>query len=58
MARYTGPKVRVSRRLGVNVFIGEFSFGELTFDQVRLSHELFMNEVAPRVAQSATAAAV
>ena len=34
--------------LGANVFIGEFSFGELTFEQVRRSHELFMGEVAPR----------
>ena len=37
-------------RLGANVFIGEFSFGELTWEQVRRSHELFMGEVAPRFA--------
>ena len=37
-------------RLGANVFIGEFSFGELALEQVRRSHELFMGKVAPRFA--------
>lgn len=37
-------------RLGANVFIGEFSFGELTWKQVSRSHELFMTRVAPRLA--------
>lgn len=35
--------------LGVNVFIGEFSFGDLSFDQVRRSHELFASQVMPAV---------
>lgn len=35
-------------RLGANVFVGEFSFGELAWEQVRRSHELFMTKVAPR----------
>jgi alkanesulfonate monooxygenase SsuD/methylene tetrahydromethanopterin reductase-like flavin-dependent oxidoreductase (luciferase family) len=33
--------------LGVNVFIGEFSFGELSWEQVKRSHELFAQEVIP-----------
>lgn len=37
-------------RLGANVFIGEFSFGELTWEQVSRSHQLFMTKVAPRLA--------
>lgn len=37
-------------RLGANVFIGEFSFAELAFEQVSRSHELFMEQVAPRLA--------
>ncbi len=44
-------------RLGVNVFLGEFSFGELTWEQVKRSHELFMGEVVPRLAESAPASA-
>ena len=48
---------RLRDRLGVNVFVGEFSFGELTFEQVRRSHELFMGEVAPRLAAPPLAAA-
>jgi alkanesulfonate monooxygenase SsuD/methylene tetrahydromethanopterin reductase-like flavin-dependent oxidoreductase (luciferase family) len=43
-------------RLGVDVFIGEFSFGELSFDEVRRSHELMMSEVAPRLAGAASVA--
>ena len=43
-------------RLGVNVFLGEFSFGELTWDQVRRSHELFMGEVVPQLVDSPVAA--
>lgn len=48
---------RLRDHLGVNVFVGEFSFGELTYEQVRRSHELFMGEVAPRLAASPRAAA-
>ena len=40
----------LQNRVGANVFMGEFSFGELTWDQVRRSHELFMGDVAPRLA--------
>ena len=47
----------LSERLGVNVFLGEFAFGELTWDQVRRSHELFMGEVVPQLVQSPVAAA-
>ena len=51
-------KIRhLQERLGVNVFLGEFSFGELTFQQVRRSHELFMGEVVPQVVGSQVAAA-
>ncbi len=42
----------------MNVFLGEFSFGELTWEQVRRSHELFIGEVAPQVLGSPVAAAV
>ena len=45
----------MQERLGVNVFLGEFSFGELTWDQVRRSHELFMGEVVPQVVGSQVA---
>ena len=52
-------KIRhLEERLGVNVFLGEFSFGELTWEQVRRSHELFMGEVAPQVLGTPVAAAV
>ena len=43
-------------RLGVNVFLGEFSFGELTWEQVRRSHDLFMGEVVPQLVESPAAA--
>ena len=43
-------------RLGVNVFLGEFSFGELTGDQVRRAHELFRGEVVPQLVDSPGAA--
>ena len=40
-------KIRhLQERLGVNVFLGEFSFGELSWEQGRRSHELFMGEAA------------
>ena len=41
---------RLRDRLEANVFIGEFSFGELTWEQVRRSHGLFMGSVAPLLA--------
>ena len=51
-------KIRhLQERLGVNVFLGEFSFGELSWDQVRRSHELFMGEVVPQVVGTQVAAA-
>ena len=51
-------KIRhLQERLGVNVFLGEFSFGELTWEQVRRSHELFMGEVVPQIIDTPVAAA-
>ncbi len=48
----------VRERFGVNVFIGEFAFGELPWEQVRRSHELFMAEVAPKLRTSPVGGAV
>lgn len=50
-------KVQTLRdELGVNVFIGEFSFGELPYDIVRRSHEVFVHEVIPAVDATAPVA--
>jgi alkanesulfonate monooxygenase SsuD/methylene tetrahydromethanopterin reductase-like flavin-dependent oxidoreductase (luciferase family) len=43
---------RLRDELGVNVYIGEFSFGELTYEQVERSHRLFATEVMPALAAS------
>lgn len=41
--------LELRERLGVNVFIGEFAFGELDWVDVERSHRLFTTEVIPAV---------